>query len=114
NFSSAWIDDPGYLRMDFEEFVPGQTVPTTAGAIVDKTGYGLAATASNMLRVVPGRGGEGRTAAVVFPEGGASIRIDDGASRGRLNFDRDASFAIRVVFRTTSHATGGTMGSGAL
>src|SRR5690606_35795656 len=33
---------------------------------------------------------------------------------GRLNFDADTSFAIRVVFRTKEHRSGGAEGSGAL
>lgn len=110
-FSSRWIEEPGLLRLDFDEFTLGSRLPPGEGAIVDRTGYGIAATATVPLRVVHGR--QAGDLAVSFA-GSGRIRIDDTKSRGRLNLDADTTFAIRVVFRTRAHQTGGAGESGAL
>lgn len=112
SFPVEWIADPGVLRMDFEEFDSEQTLPVEAHTLLDRTSYGLAATASGTLPVV--QGSAPGTSAVEFSRRGSSIRFDDTHNRGRLNFDADNSFVIGVVFRTESHRFGGAGGSGAL
>lgn len=113
-FSPEWIKDPGLLRLNFEQYEQGQWLSNTPNAITGISPYGFSATARRPLLVVPGSGIDDSNSAVRFDQRSGSIYVDDDHSRGRLNFDSDMSFVIRVVFRTESHQDGGASGAGAL
>jgi hypothetical protein len=112
-FSRQWVRDKAVVTWDFEELLPGQMISTDSGAVKDKRGYGLDATAQQNFQVVPA-GILGQKSAVRFTGGGTGIRISDSEARKIINFKADESFCARVIFRTVSHCTGGVSGTGAL
>ncbi len=111
-FSRQWVKDKAVVTWDFEEYQPGQTITTAAGMVKDKRGYALNTTADISYSVVAGAMGSG--SAVRFTGGGYGIRITDANARKIINFNNEDSFTARVVFRTTSHCSEGTAGSGSL
>ena len=113
-FSPEWIEDPGLLSFNFEQYTQGQLLSTATKAIPDQASYGFSATAGYPIEVVPGKGTSGRNSAIRLTGSGDGLRISDLDSRFRLNLDRDMSFIIRTVFRTTGHSSGGISGSGHL
>ncbi len=113
-FSPEWINEKTILVWDFEDFSPGQSMPTTPDAVKDKAGYGLDATCEEAFDVAAGSEKYNGTAAVRFSGSGKGISLDDDDSRDLLDFDSDMNFIIRVIFRTNEHASGGTAEAGAL
>jgi hypothetical protein len=112
-FTRCWVKDVAVTTWDFEEYLLGQTVSTAAGGIRDKRGYGLNATSQTTFQVVEA-GVFGQTVAVRFTGNGSGIAISDEDARKIINFRANDSFAVRVVFRTMSHHSGGVSGAGAL
>lgn len=112
-FSRQWVRDGAVVTWDFEEYSPGQRISTETGMVKDKRGYGLDTTGQTAFEVI-NAGVFGQHAAVRFTGDGTGIRISDSEARKIINFGADESFAIRVMFRTTSHCSGGVSGAGAL
>ncbi|HBG28542.1 MAG: hypothetical protein A2Y10_19865 [Planctomycetes bacterium GWF2_41_51] len=110
-FSLDWLKDRSIFFWDFEEYQNGQIIPTGSNAVEDLRGYGFNGTATASLNVVSGGCGE---SAVHFDGSGKALKITDSASKDILDFDANEDFVISVIFRTTSHSSGGSSGAGAL
>jgi hypothetical protein len=112
-FSLDWLMGHSIFRWDFEDYNFGSTIPTTAGAVHDIDGYNLNGTCSSEMSVVSGSSIHGGKSAVNF-NGTSKITISDSYAADIDDFNTPDSFMIRVVFKTTSHGSGGSSGAGAL
>ncbi|NUP13346.1 MAG: hypothetical protein HOW73_45490 [Polyangiaceae bacterium] len=97
---------------DFEEGEPGTAVPTAAGAVVDASGNGLDATASEGLRFVSGH--LAGSTAIAFGGDAEGVSIDADRLNGAADVAKDESFRLEVGFRTDVHGQDGDAGAGVL
>ncbi|MEQ9459972.1 MAG: exo-alpha-sialidase [Phycisphaeraceae bacterium] len=100
-FADDWLDDPSALYMDFGD-----------GTATDQRGYALDGTILGSPTVIAGAEGLGGSA--LSFDGQQDMIVVADTDNHPLDFDNEDSFTLEVVFRTTDHGDGGTIGSGPL
>jgi hypothetical protein len=113
-FTTGWLKDRSIFLWDFEDYAPGSTISASSGSVTDFRGYGFNGTPTAAITTVAGSDDYSNGTAASFDGSGQGIKISDSASKDVIDFNSDEDFLIRVVFRTTSHTTGGSTGAGAL
>jgi sialidase-1 len=111
--NQAWIDtppppaeNPGAAFWNLEETAPGETCPTTAGAILDvhPAEHELHLTATTALTSLRGSEIFGPGRALSFQNSGG-LRLTDPESTNRFDFGPNDSFTIEVVCRIPAGST---------
>lgn len=111
-FTTAWLDDPTVLQIDFTDHRPGMALPSDNNAVRDTRGNGLHGTAENAPTLVEGDPASLDTGpAAHFNGHNQLIRIPD-RNHHILDFEEGESFTLEVIIRTTAHTAGGANSSG--
>jgi hypothetical protein len=92
---------PVLALFQFDEGTPGNFADTTAGAILDASGYGRHATASAALPYVAGSATFGDTPALQFTVGGGQVVVPD-ATAGAFNFTPVQSLTLEAIVKTVA------------
>jgi sialidase-1 len=105
-FGVDWLDERTLVSYTFEDRAPGDAFGSPSGW----GGVSMPLTTTGTVTFV-----DGRHSSTAAHFNGMSRACTTAASvAGWLDFDRRDSFAVEATFRTTAHATGGSLAAGTL